>query len=90
LYCFWDAASIHILYTALVKLNKINNNNKSPAANDKEKKQEEAIPPPPLLKTLEDMLYNRIAQKKREIHKATERAVTDKLWTEIEKHCNRS
>ena len=30
------------------------------------------------------MLYNRIAQKKREMHKATERAVTDKIWTEIE------
>jgi hypothetical protein len=48
------------------------------------KKKEEAIPSPPLLKTLEDMLYNRIAQKKREMDKATERAVIDKLWTEIE------
>ncbi|HEX6027981.1 MAG TPA: hypothetical protein VFY64_02970 [Nitrososphaeraceae archaeon] len=45
---------------------------------------EEALPSPPLLKTLENMLYNRIAQKKREMHKATERAVTDKIWTEIE------
>jgi hypothetical protein len=61
----------------------MNNNNKLTADEDKEKK-EELIPPPPLLKTLEDMLYNRIMQKKREMHKATERGVTDKLWTEIE------
>jgi hypothetical protein len=40
--------------------------------------------PTPLLRLLEDILYNRIKQKKREMHKATERAVTDKLWTEIE------
>jgi hypothetical protein len=40
--------------------------------------------PIPLLRLLEDILYNRIKQKKREMHKATERAVTDKLWTEIE------
>ena len=60
------------------------NNNKSPAADDNEKKEEEAISPPPLLKTLEDMLYNRIAQKKGEMHNATERAVTDRIWTEIE------
>jgi hypothetical protein len=51
------------------------NNNKLPTADDKEKKEEEAISPPPLLKTLEDMLYNRIAQKKREMHNTTERAV---------------
>lgn len=40
--------------------------------------------PTPLLRLLEDILYNRIKQKKREMHKDTERAVTDKLWTEIE------
>jgi hypothetical protein len=40
--------------------------------------------PTPLLRLLEDILYNRIKQKKREMHKATERAVTDKLWTGIE------
>ena len=40
--------------------------------------------PTPLLRLLEDILYNRIKQKKREMHKAIERAVTDKLWTEIE------
>jgi hypothetical protein len=40
--------------------------------------------PTPLLRLLEDILYNRIKQKKREMHKATERAATDKLWTEIE------
>jgi len=60
------------------------NNNKSPVADDKEKKEEEVIPLPPLLKTLEDMLYNIIAQKKREMHNTTERAVTDRIWTEIE------
>jgi hypothetical protein len=36
------------------------------------------------LRLLEDILYNRINQKKQEMHKATERAVTDKLWTEVE------
>ena len=40
--------------------------------------------PTPLLRLLEDILYNRIKQKKREMHKAAERAVTDKLWTDIE------
>jgi hypothetical protein len=59
------------------------NNNKSPAADDNEKKEEAIPPPPPLLKILEDTLYNRFA-KKREMHNATERAVTDRIWTEIE------
>jgi hypothetical protein len=40
--------------------------------------------PTPLLRLLEEILYHRIKQKKREMHKATERAMTDKLWTEIE------
>ena len=39
---------------------------------------------PPLLKTLEDILHNRIIQKKEEMHKAQNRSVTDRLWTEIE------
>jgi hypothetical protein len=30
------------------------------------------------------MLYNRIAKKKVEMHKAITRPLTDKLWTEIE------
>jgi hypothetical protein len=30
------------------------------------------------------MLHNRIAKKKEEMHKATERAVTDKIWTKIQ------
>ena len=36
------------------------------------------------LKTLEDMLHNRIAKKKVETHKYHEIAETEKLWTEIE------
>jgi hypothetical protein len=52
------------------------NNKPQPAAEDKEKKEEEAIPPPPLLKTLEDMLYNKITQKKREMHKTQNREDT--------------
>jgi hypothetical protein len=30
------------------------------------------------------MLYNRIKQKKGEMHKSHNRAYTDRLWTEIE------
>ena len=56
--------------------------------NDRRKEEEkeettEAFPAP-LLRTLEDMLYNRIAKKKVEMHKAIARPLTDKLWTEIE------
>jgi hypothetical protein len=40
--------------------------------------------PPPLLKTLEDILHNRIIQKKEEMHNSQNRSVTDSLWTEIE------
>ena len=36
------------------------------------------------LKTLEDMLHNRIAKKKVETHKYHEIAETEKIWTEIE------
>ena len=37
-----------------------------------------------LLKTLEDMLHDRIAKKKIETQKFHEIAETEKLWTEIE------
>jgi hypothetical protein len=42
----------------------------------------------PLLRLLEDILYNRIKQKKQEMHKTHNRADTDHIWTEIEKHFN--
>ena len=38
----------------------------------------------PLLRLLEDILYNRIKQKKQEMHRTHNRADTDHLWTEIE------
>jgi hypothetical protein len=42
----------------------------------------EAILPP--LKTLEDILHNRIIHKKREVHKSHNRVYTDNLWNEID------
>jgi hypothetical protein len=66
---FWDTASIHILYIALVKLNKMNES----AAEEKEEQKEKSVPPSqqqqqqqqqqPLLKTLQNILHNRIIQK---------------------------
>jgi hypothetical protein len=38
----------------------------------------------PLLRLLEDILYNRIKQKKQEMHITHNRADTDHIWTEIE------
>lgn len=38
----------------------------------------------PLLRLLEDILYNRIKQKKQEMHRTHNRADTDRVWTEIE------
>jgi hypothetical protein len=38
----------------------------------------------PLLRLLEDILYNRIKQKKQEMHRTHNRADTDHIWTEIE------
>ena len=56
--------------------------------NESSPEEKEAIgrlpSPSPLLKTLEDMLHNRIIQKKEEMHKSQNRSVTDSLWTEIE------
>ena len=34
------------------------------------------------LRLLEDILYNRIMQKKQEMHRTDNRAYTDHLWTE--------
>jgi hypothetical protein len=77
LYCFWDAASIHILYISLVKLS-INKMNESAGG-------EEDVAVPLLLKTLEDILYNIITQKKVETHKTQNRAdTTDRVWRDIE------
>jgi hypothetical protein len=56
-------------------------------SNESAPEEKEAIgrqSPPPLLKTLEDILHNRIIQKKEEMHKSQNRSVTDSLWTEIE------
>ena len=38
----------------------------------------------PLLRLLEDILYNRIKQKKQDMHRTHNRADTDRVWTEIE------
>jgi hypothetical protein len=36
------------------------------------------------LRSLQELLHNRIAQKKAEIHKSHNRAYNDSLWKEIE------
>jgi hypothetical protein len=52
------------------------------SANEKEKASSSTAP---LLKIFEDMLHNRILQKKHEIHKITQSiADTERLWTEIQ------
>jgi hypothetical protein len=59
-----------------------------PAAEEKEKQKEKSVPPskqqqpPPLLKTLQNILYNRIIQKNREMQETHNRAYTDNLWTD--------
>ena len=61
----------------------MNDNNNDPSAAEDKKPTESPLPPP--LKILEDMLHNRIIQKKEEIHKTTQNiADTDRIWTEIE------
>jgi hypothetical protein len=49
----------------------------------KEKKEKEAAVVL-LLKTLEDMLHNRITEKKKQIHKTQSIEDTERLWTEID------
>jgi hypothetical protein len=59
----------------------MNSNNES--SNKKERAS--SSPTDPLLKIIEDMLHNKILQKKREIHKTTQSiADTERLWTQIE------
>ena len=44
-------------------------------------------PPPSTtlsLRSLQEILHNRIIQKREEIHKSHNKAYTDSLWTEIE------
>jgi hypothetical protein len=59
------------------------------AAEEKEEQKEKSVPPsqqqqpPPLLKTLQNILHNRIIQKNREMHEYHNIAYTDNLWTEI-------
>jgi hypothetical protein len=50
----------------------------------KEEKEKEAAAVL-LLKTLEDMLHNRITEKKKEIYKNQSIADTETLWTQIDK-----
>ncbi len=59
-----------------------NNNSASPIAARKEEKQ--AATAISLLKALEDMLHNKIKQKKEEVHKTKNIAENDKLSIEID------
>jgi hypothetical protein len=66
-------------------VNKMNDNNNEPSAAEQDKTPAESPLAPPPLKILEDMLHNRIIQKKEEIHKTTQNiADTDRIWIEIE------
>ena len=55
--------------------------NANKSANEKERLASLTTLP---LETLEDMLHNRILQKKQEIHKTQSMVDTERLWTEIE------
>ena len=54
--------------------------------NESAPEEKEAIGrlPSPLLKTLKDMLHNRIEKKKVEMHRTQNRGDTGRVWTEIE------
>jgi hypothetical protein len=69
-------------FVKTLSLNKMdNNNNKSaPPTVAREEKQAASVS---LLKALEDMLHNKIKQKKEEIHKTKNIAENDKLSIEI-------
>ena len=55
----------------------------------KEEGEDKGKAPSALLKSLEDMLHDRIAKKKIETRKHNEIAETDKIWyRDILKHCN--
>jgi hypothetical protein len=71
----------------------MNNNNNNESAKEKVRASSpsratttSAPPLPSLLEILEDMLRNRISQKKKEIHKTQRSSIadTEKLWTQIE------
>ena len=55
--------------------------NANKSANEKERLASLTTPP---LETLEDLLHNRILDKKQEIHKTQSMVDTERLWTEIE------
>ena len=55
--------------------------NANESANEKERLASLTTPP---LETLEDILHNRILQKKQKIQKTQSIADTDRIWTEIE------
>ena len=60
----------------------MNGNNESSKAKEDKTPAASPLQPSPLLKILEDMLHNRITQKKKEIYKTTQRiSDTEKLWT---------
>ena len=59
----------------------MDNNKSAPPAAREEEKQAAAIS---LLKTLEDMLHNKIEQKKEQVHKTKNIAENDKLSIEID------
>ena len=56
--------------------------NANKSTNEKERLLASLATPP--LETLEDMLHNRILEKKHKIHKQQSMVDTEKLWTEIE------
>ena len=63
----------------------MNGNNESSKAKEDKTPAASPLQPSPLLKILEDMLHNRITQKKKEIHKTTRSiADIDRVWSEIE------
>jgi hypothetical protein len=65
-------------------MNKVNESAAAAAAAAAKENKEEATRAILLLKTLEDMLHNRIKQKKEEVHKTKNIAENDRISTEIE------
>ena len=47
-------------------------------------KSEPSIPSAPPLTSLQEILHNRIRQKKGEIHESHNRIYNERIWTEIE------
>jgi hypothetical protein len=61
-----------------------NNNNKSASPIAARKEEKQAATAISLLKALEDMLHNKIKQKKEQVHKTKNIAENDKLSIEID------